>query len=266
MSAADHAGDPRLGPDYAVAPDGVVYYLKARSLDYGPDYFLEEYRNQYGRTYLEDEEIMRAGARRRLGLLDEFAPELRDASAPGDLLEVGCAVGFFLDEARKRGWRVEGLDVSEYAVRHATDKLGLKARAESFLDYESETKFDVVAAFYVIEHFADQERVWNKIASLLKPGGFFLFALPSTHGPLFRYDPGRWVETHPADHFADYSPGSLKAVLPRHGMELLKAGPATFHPNRMKSFFPWHRFPRLYQAMAQWRSFGDTMEGIARRS
>jgi SAM-dependent methyltransferase len=42
-------------------------------------------------------------------------------------LDVGCAAGFLLDEARQRGIRVRGLDLSEAMVRRAV-ALGLDAR------------------------------------------------------------------------------------------------------------------------------------------
>src|SRR6202007_1451375 len=44
----------------------------------------------------------------------------------GDLLEIGCAYGYFLDEARRRGWRVRGVEPSEHAARYAIDELGLE--------------------------------------------------------------------------------------------------------------------------------------------
>ena len=45
--------------DFAVSENGIIYYLKARSLDYGPDYFLSEYEAQYGKSYLDDEPNLR---------------------------------------------------------------------------------------------------------------------------------------------------------------------------------------------------------------
>ena len=245
---------PSLGPDYGVCRAGAVHFLKAKSIDYGPDYFLEEYRKQYGRSYLEDEEALRRLARRRLDLLP---------GEPGRLLEIGCALGFFLDEARELGYETEGLEISGYAAEYAREKLKLNVRRDSFPDFHCEPRYDVVAAFYVGEHFADQKAFFQKVASLLREGGSFLFAYPSTNGPLFQCRRAEWVASHPGDHFADYSPASLKKILPLYGLELSRVRPSSYHPERACS---WRRLLRpFYRSLANLNCYGDTMEGVARR-
>ena len=196
-------------------------------------------------------------ARERLRRISRRRP------APGRVLEIGCALGFFLSEASRLEYDALGLDVSEFAVEHARDVLGQNARREDFLQAEFTETYDVIAAFYALEHFAEQKEAFRKIASLLRPGGIFAFALPSTHGPLFERSPERWEETHPVDHFADYSPASLKKILPLYGLRLLEARPASYHPERAGGI--WKRLPALYRLYAKFACYGDTMEGIARK-
>ena len=241
---------------------GTIYYLAAETRSYEGDYFLEEYAAQYGRTYIEDEEHLRMLARRRLAL-PGVLPESGAASAR--LLEVGCAAGFFLDEARKLGFVPEGLEISEYAAQYGRDTLGLEIQARAFLDVELEpAAYDVVAAFYVVEHFARQRTVFEKIAAALRPGGRFVFALPSCYGPLFEYSPEQWQSTHPTDHHADYSPRALRVVLQQYGLELHAVRPASYHQQRAKACKAW--WPNwLYRRFADWRAYGDTLEGVAIR-
>jgi len=242
--------------EYAISQEGVVYYLKARSADYGPDYFLDEYKNQYGRTYLEDEQALRKLARKRLDWMkDQFLPGSR-------VFEIGCAAGFFLDEARKIGCDVSGVEISEYAADYARNNLSLNVTASSFLDAPSDEKYDAVCAFYVLEHFQNQKEFFQKVSDQLKPGGLFLFAIPSTNGPVFKQNPGLWADTHPIDHFADYSPASLKRILPLYNLSFLKARPASYHPERAGL---WRHFPFLYRQYSNFFSFGDTIEAAAQK-
>ncbi len=259
-----HTGDPLaplrgLEDDFAISAEGVVYYTRARALDYGPDYFLTEYSAQYGRSYLDDEEALRSLARSRLELLRGHLPP------PASILEIGCAAGFFLDEARAAGYEVRGVEISAFAQQHASEKLGLDVRRGSFPETTPPGEFDCVAAFYVLEHFPNQAELFAAVAARIKPGGTLLAALPSTHGPLFRTNRRAWGDTHPADHFADYSPRSLARVLPRYGLDLVCARPASFHPERMRGRPYWRWFPGLYRRFATWRAFGDTLEFVARR-
>jgi hypothetical protein len=51
--------------------------------------------------------------RRRLAALESLAPGRR-------LLDVGASAGFFLEDARARGWEVSGIEASQWAVDRAT--------------------------------------------------------------------------------------------------------------------------------------------------
>lgn len=258
----------KLGPDYGVCPrSGAVYYLAAESKTYEGDYFLSEYAAQYGRTYVEDESHLRDLARRRLSLPGSPVQQSTNDSAEDRprLLEIGCAAGFFLDEARRAGYRCEGLEVSEFAADYGRQQLNLEIQTASFLDVPLEAEaYDVIAAFYVIEHFAQQRTVFQKIADALKPGGAFLFAVPSTNGPLFEYDPNQWQSTHPSDHHADYSPASLRKLLPAYGLTCGAIRPASYHPARARGWKGWLPAP-LYRGYVKMLAYGDTIEGVARK-
>ena len=250
--------------DYFISQEGVIYYSRAASVDYGRDYFLEEYSRQYGKSYLEDEANLRTMARGRLQWLEQVAPVRK-----GSILEIGCAAGFFLSEAREKGFSTTGIEISSYAGDLAAQQ-GHRIFRESFLSsaipelLQGESGFDLIASFYTIEHFADQQTAFKRMAKYLKPGGLLLVAMPSYHGPLFYCSPGRWIATHPGDHFADYSPEALRAILPIYGLRLLAARPASYHQNRScgwRASIPSF----LYRKMAQRQGYGDTMEFIAIR-
>ena len=49
-------------------------------------------------------------------------------SPPGPLLDVGCAAGFFVDEATRTGWQARGVDVSRPMVDWARARLGADLR------------------------------------------------------------------------------------------------------------------------------------------
>lgn len=276
-----HTGHPlhlreATGQDFAWSDEGVLYSLKAAPLSYEQDYFFAEYERAYGKTYEEDEPNLRALARRRLDLLEIWGFSRGEGR---NILEIGCATGTFLDEARSRGYDPTGIEISRWACEQARTRRGLQVHESSFLDFgkaNTETnagpgtsegrqeRFDVIAAFYVIEHFADQKVVFQKISSLLKQGGFFICALPSIRGPLFHCDRQRWMETHPADHYVDYSPASLRRIMPLYDLEPVIFRPASYH--RERSCGLMRRLPGpLYRIIADLTACGDTIEFIARK-
>lgn len=99
----------------------------------------------------------------------------RDAnSQPSLLLDVGCANGDFPRFMRQRGWRVEGLEVSDNA-----------AKIDDFPVYNmplpeiplNGPRYDAITAWAVLEHVHDPKAYFAKAENLLKPGGTFAFLI-----------------------------------------------------------------------------------------
>ena len=115
---------------------GTCFYIPAKSRSYSNSYFMDEYKAQYKKTYYEDETALRQLAKRRLAILERFNTKKTN------LLEIGSAAGFFLDEAKKIGYKVKGIEISQSEVAYSRDKLGLDAESISFLDYTTDEKFE----------------------------------------------------------------------------------------------------------------------------
>ncbi len=239
---------------------GACFYIPAKSRSYSNSYFLDEYKAQYKKTYYEDEASLRSLAKRRLQILERF-----NKSKKTNLLEIGSAAGFFLDEAKKIGYKTKGIEISESEVNYSREQLGLDAESISFLDYNTDAKFDCITAFFVIEHFPDQEKVLTKIFSLLNEGGFIFLALPSIYGPTFSTNSDEWFKTHPEDHFADYSPLSLKKVFQYFEAKVLYCEPMSFHVSRDRGIRGRFPFKIFYNSLARLTSYGDTIQILAKR-
>lgn len=113
-------------------------------------------------------------------------------------LDLGCAYGFLVEEARGAGFRAVGLDASAYALRqasgHAGEAAGRLAQGHAETLPFADDRFDVVSAFDLVEHVPDPERLLVEVARVLRPGGLLLAATPD---PLV-FD--REEPTHVSEH------------------------------------------------------------------
>ena len=236
----------------------LLKYKLASSRIYSDSYFNEEYKLQYKKTYYEDEINLRNLAKNRLNILESFLP-----GTNLNLLEIGCACGFFLDEAKKRGFHTFGLELSKTEVEYAK-KNHLNVVQSDFLSYDFKDTFDVVAAFFVLEHIENINLAFEKLTSLIRKNGFLFLATPSTNGPSFKTNIKDWFEHHPKDHFFDYSPNSLKKVLNLYNFEIVYKKPMSYHKKRDKSW-KGKLNEYFYKLYADLFCYGDTMQVVAKK-
>ncbi len=246
----------------------LVYYLEARAVKYEDDYFNREYKEQYGRSYLDDEPAIRSRMAQRLKKAFRYVSFANKST----LLEIGSAAGYFLAEARQAGFEPRGWEISSAMASHANARGLPTVNLDFFSAYEQwkkqpgkkENWFDMVAAFYVLEHFSNQPDVWNALQELTAPGGLLLLATPSWRGPAFFFDRVNWFQNHPADHFIDYSDKGLQKIAKRYGFTALHQSSEGIHPGR----FPGGNFSPLGAIYRKWQErvpFSDTIFTILQK-
>jgi len=263
----------------AVCPDcGMEYlaFVTAGQQTYSRSYFFDEYKAQYGKTYLEDFDSIRTNGLTRLAVLDRLIaanfrhPELADKT----LLDIGCAFGPFLSAARDSGWIPFGTDISGDAVAYVRDVLQIPAVVSAFPAPDGENslngrRFAAVTLWYVIEHFADLQPVLERIGTLLVPGGILAFSTPSVAGVSGRFNSSSFYRNSPRDHYTLWDPRKVRKQLDRYGFTVQKIVSTGHHPERfpfMKGKKTDTNLFRLCLLASRLFGLGDTFEVYARKN
>ena len=241
-----------------------------RRKEYADRYFFSDYKAQYGRTYLEDFDSIRAACTPRvrnvLRLLGE-AP----GSDGGSVVDVGCAYGPFLAALRDEGVAAFGLDVSAGAVAHVRKSLGLPAVRASFETVDLgrlPRRISAVTLWYVIEHFPRTREVLARAAALLPPGGVLAFSTPNGSGISARTRMQSFLRASPGDHFTILSPRGLGRILADHGLRLRIIRVTGHHPERFPGVLGaaagrWKAAAAVLRLVSEWWGLGDTFEAYA---
>ena len=176
------------------------------------------YREMSDDRYLAEEAGRRRTARRLLDLLTPHVPG-------GRLLEVGCGHGLLLDEARRRGYDVAGLELSVEAARYAREKLGLPVRETPLEDLSlNGERYDVLVLIDVLEHLSDPIGALERSCALLAPGGALLIATPDPSSLVARAMGRRWWSFLPA-HYCLIPRRTLRELLCARGLVLVEDVP-----------------------------------------
>ncbi len=140
------------------------------------------------------------------------------ASPPGHLLEIGCGPGFFLDEARKAGWEVCGVDLVEPFVRWAREEFGLDVRRGELEDEPLPADhFNAVVMLDVLSHLPAPRRTMGEVNRILRPGGV-LFVQAGVKAEAGVKRPGDNWET--PLHLFHYTRGTLRRLVAGCGFEM----------------------------------------------
>jgi SAM-dependent methyltransferase len=188
---------------------------------YGPAYYscaAGDTRGQGYADYVGDEPVHRAVARLRL---DALARHTR----PGTLLDVGAAAGFFVDEAGRRGWDAQGVDVSEAMAAWGRARLGVRVETATLAAARvAAGSFDAVTMWDYLEHSLDPLADLRRAAHALRPGGVLALSTGDAASAVARLSGRRWHLLTPRHHTFFFTVPTLRLLLVRAGFELLEWG------------------------------------------
>ena len=153
---------------------------------------------------------------------------LRHLTRGRDLVDIGCGVGMFLNEAR-RDWNAYGLEESLHGREFAQKRLGLCV-AETLNELPVQ-RFDIVRLSHVIEHIPEPRDFLSWVFEILNPGGVLAIITPNRE-PLVYWTwnlmmrlksarPSLKTAIYPDMHVLGFSPCALADMVIRAGLEPL---------------------------------------------
>ena len=142
----------------------------------------------------------------------------------GRVLDVGCGRGFLLDAFRRRGWKVEGTEMSEASSAHAREALRIPVHLGAIETLSlPDGSFDAVTLWHVLEHVATPGTMLDAIHKVLRPGGILLVSVPNFGSPEARATGAGWFHLDVPRHLVHFTPETLDATLRASGFEPLTA-------------------------------------------
>ena len=176
--------------------------------------------------YVGDADVHRTNARARLRRLAGLVE-------PGPLLDVGCAAGFFVDEASRAGWHARGVDVSRAMVDWGRAHLAADLRLGTLADVPHDRDESCITMWDYLEHALDPRADVQDALSRLRPGGILALSTGDAGAALARISLRRWHLMTPRHHNFFFTRRTIRALLETVGLELLDLGhPAARFPLR----------------------------------
>lgn len=174
--------------------------------------------------------------------------EIKKLCSRFTLLDIGCAMGILLEEAKKAGFQAQGIDISRDAVLYCRKKK-LRVSEGTLVSLSKKLKhnaFTVITAFEIIEHERDPLGMMTRVHTLLKNGGVAVLTTPN-HDSYWRKIMGKWwIGYHHPEHVTFWNPDSLRELFERAGFknsiihrDSPRPFPLSFVFTRGADYFPW---------------------------
>jgi 2-polyprenyl-3-methyl-5-hydroxy-6-metoxy-1,4-benzoquinol methylase len=182
----------------------------------------DQYRIKKNYTSMTDDSYLQEEAGRRRSA-DSILQYLKKIGKKGKLLDGGCATGFLLDEARKLGWEVYGVELSAWAVDYAKNKLQLPNITQGALKDSGYPAnfFDVVVLKDVIEHLTEPKETLEQIRRVLKPSGIICCNTPDIDSLVSKILGAKWWGIKQS-HLFYFNKNNLSALFKATGFVPLK--------------------------------------------
>jgi len=192
---------------------GLIYISPRPSLNETKN--LYSYDRKAAEGHIQAEQEKRLCAKQNIGIIKKFIKN-------GDLLEIGAGAGFFLDEARKAGFEVFGIELNSFKADFIRNKLNILCEESPLSDSTfNGNKFDIIYHCNVISHFYDPINEFKKINSKLKDNGFLFFEtgnMPEVEEKYYKY----FNKFNLPEHLFFFAENNLKELLERSGFKFIR--------------------------------------------
>ena len=155
-------------------------------------------------------------AKERAKNLYNYLEKKRYISKKGNLLDVGCGCGGFLDFFKELGWEVKGNDPDETCAKTAIDKNLPVELIPGEKMQEDKEKYDLVIIIGSLEHCQDPNEVLKRCWESMKDGA--IIVIEGRYFPIS--ESFRWLN---ANHQRFFVHESSQSILIKHGFEILES-------------------------------------------
>lgn len=163
--------------------------------------------------------------RKKIKLINSFKTEGKE------LLDIGCGTGDFIFNAKRKTWKVTGVEPNKKAKQLSIYKMNNKATIYSNIDdlvASKKTTYNVITLWHVLEHVPDLNVYINKIQSLLKSNGYLVVAVPNYKSFDATYYKEFWAAYDVPRHLWHFSQKSIQLLFNTFNMEVVETLPMKF--------------------------------------
>lgn len=208
---------------------------------YSESYFTSKITKGGYFNYIEESAVNKLTFNHRLKTIEERL------GRKGQLLDIGCALGDFLEVSRDKLWRNSyGTEISDYAIKQCHKK-GLKVYKLNLQKKQRifpKNSLDVVTMQDVVEHLKNPKQELREVYNLLKPGGLLFITTPNLNSLSQKLMGRYWYHYKKGEHLIYFNSDNIALLLKKSGFKNIQVKPTLswvtiqYIIHRLSYYFP----------------------------
>ncbi len=146
----------------------------------------------------------------------------------GNILDIGCGTGAFLNEMKSASWNITGLEPDKKASKMASKLYGINTQNPEVLFQLPKNSYDAITMWHVLEHVHQLHEYIKALYDLIKDNGSIFIAVPNYTSYDASHYKEHWAAYDVPRHLFHFSPQSMEALLNKHGLKLKSIQPMWF--------------------------------------
>jgi len=183
---------------------------------YSEKYFSSNEKQGFS-CYVSHKDILKKNSNYRIALIEKYKKR-------GCILDIGCAKGFFLKVAQRRGWEVYGLEISAAAAKYCKTEFDIPVfiTEDDYNNSLPKEFFDVITLYDAIEHVENPVKLLSGIYKSLKSDGVIVIETPDISSIYAKFLRGYSPYIRPPAHLSFFSKDTIKRILLDTGFKIEK--------------------------------------------
>jgi len=190
---------------------------------------------------------------RKLVLINKY-------QSKGEILDIGCATGQFLNYMKDHGWKTTGIEPDEKTRSRAIADHGLSVFPEKQLDVFEKKSFDVITMWHVLEHVSDLNERMGQLRNLLKQEGTLIIAVPNCDAPDAKIYGKFWAGYDLPRHLYHFTKSDIKLLLDKSGFTVVNILPMKFDAFYVSLLSEKYKSGKMRWMPALWNGLWSNMK------
>ncbi|EKV58034.1 methyltransferase [Brachyspira hampsonii 30446] len=189
--------------------------------------YSNEYYKAWGMEDGENNEVALMKKSTFRNMLKKILPYKKN----GNILDIGTASGFLLEEAKKLGFEPYGVELSEYSSSIAKKKFGDDRIYNGILQNApfKNNFFDIITMTDLLEHISNPLDILKKCYDILKNvdngGGYIMITVPDTYSFTHNVMKSKWTQ-YKLEHLFYFNKKNMQIISKDTGFEIIYMKPA----------------------------------------